>query len=136
MFMFSSFLTKMKPCIGGCQGINTNLVSGLPWSDLGSHTKTDVKRKMSILVCVCVHVIFFVSAQVTDVRKRTSQHKGHDLKFQNRTSCLTSHVQIWVITYDLLTENNQHKKILQTFASFKSSSLSICAWPVSQVLIQ
>jgi hypothetical protein len=53
---------------------------------------------MSILVCVCV--IFFVPAQATDVKKRTSQQKGHDLKLQKRTSRLTSHVQIWVITFE------------------------------------
>ena len=58
-------------------------------------------------------------AQVTDVGKRTTQHKGHDLKLQNRTSHLTSHVQIWVITFDLLTENNyQHKQNPKDFCKF------------------
>jgi hypothetical protein len=60
-----------------------------------------------------------VLAQVTDIKKRTTQHKGHDLKLQNRTSHLHSHVQIWVITFDMLTENHhQHKQNPKDFCKF------------------
>jgi hypothetical protein len=120
MVMFcSSFLTKIKPRIGGCWGINTNLVlEGLPWPDLSSYKRTAVRSKMSILcACMCVCKIFFVPAQVTDVMKRTSQHRGHDLKFQNRTSHLT---------FDLLTEDNhQHKENPKDFCKFLINTKSV-----------